>query len=246
MEKKTQRRWQLSDILHAAGEESLSKSEYDNPDTEENLARIEPMDPKLIGKKTMLSLEENTGLPTALTGTAKFHIFLSIRNNTRGQHPTLTWTPPITCATQMKMTLEDKQVHADDDRRYRNVIIRAQPEYQGVPAYDNVKAWIEEDAGRKLYFAKLFAFFKDAHGHHYVGLQWYADEPIKPPGAILELPCLQLAREDRSASYSILPADCVVNGAVLFPCVGKMWALQSPREEMEYIRNHRRTDRISI
>ena len=54
----------------------------------------------------------------------------------------------------MKTTIEDRQVHEDDDRRYRNVIIRAQPTYQGVPAYDNVKAIIEEDGGRKLYFAK--------------------------------------------------------------------------------------------
>ena len=238
MEKKTTRRWQLADVLHSAGEASLSTSEYDNPDSEVNLARIEPRDPRLIGAETELDILDKTGLPKSLSETAKFHIFLSIRKDTRGRDPPLTWTTPIMCATQMKTTLEDHQVHADDDRRYRNVIIRAQPSFQGIPAYDNVKAWIEEDAGRKSYFAKLFAFFRDSLGHHYVGLQWYAEAPILPPGAILRQPCLELEREDRSSSYSILPAECIVNGAVLFPCVGKMWALQSPREEQEYIRNH--------
>ena len=241
MEKKTTRRWQLGDVLHAAGEESLSKSEYDNPDSEVNLARIEPRDPELIGKVTELDLVNNTGLPKNLSESTKFHIFLSIRKDTRGHDPPLTWAHPITCATQMRTALEDKQVHADDDRRYRNVILRAQPTYQNIPAYDNVKAWVQEDAGRHLYFAKLFAFFRDNNGDHFVGLQWYAEAAIKPPGAILELPCLELARQDRRSSYSILPADCIVNGAFLLPCVGKMWAFQSPREEMEFFRNSRFT-----
>jgi hypothetical protein len=159
MEKKTTRRWQLQDILHAVGEESISTSEYDNPNGEVNLAKVEPRDSELVEKKTELDIANRKGLPASLSGTEKLHIFLSIRKDTRGMNPPLTWTPPITCATQMKTTLEDKQVHEDDDRRYRNVIIRAQPTLQGVPAYDNVKVWVEEDAGQKLYFAKYVVTF---------------------------------------------------------------------------------------
>jgi hypothetical protein len=88
-----------------------------------------------------------------------------------------------------------------------------------------------------IFSSRCVAFFMDADRNHYVGLQWYAEVPIPPRRAVLEFPCLELAREDRSSSYSILPADCIVNGAFLMPRIGKMWALQSPREVMEYIRN---------
>jgi hypothetical protein len=54
----------------------------------------------------------------------------------------------------MKRSLEDRQVHMEDDRRFRDVTLRAQPLFQGRPARDNIKVWIEEDAGQKrLYFA---------------------------------------------------------------------------------------------
>jgi hypothetical protein len=132
----------------------ISTSEYDNPDDGKMLARIEPRAPELIGRTTLLDIENKTGLPNCVTITANLHIFLSIRRNTRGNNATLTWVPPIRCATQLKTTLEDKMVPQNDDRRYRNVILRAQPKFQGVPAYDKVKVWVEEDAGRKLYFAR--------------------------------------------------------------------------------------------
>lgn len=239
MEKKTVRRWQLQDVLHSVGEESISKSAYcDDPAGDALLGMIQPRDPALMGEQTVLDLVDQTGLPDCLTKTECMHIFLSIRKNTRGENPPLTWTPPFSCATQFKTTLEDKQLPEQDDRRFRNVILRAQPTFQGIPATDSVKVWVEEDAGRKLYFAKCFAFFKDGAGDHYVGLRWYAKSPNAPPGAVLQLPCLDLAKDDRSSSYSILPADCIVNGALIMPCVGKMWALQSPREEMEYATNH--------
>jgi hypothetical protein len=239
MEKKTARRWQLQDVLHSVGEESISKSAYcDDPDGDKLLGKIDPRDPELKGKVTVLDLQNKTGLPDCLTITECMHIFLSIRKDTRGDNPPLTWSEPLTCATQFKTTLEDRQVPSEDDRRFRNVILRAQRTFQGIPATDSVKVWIEEDAGRKLYFAKCFAFFKDGNGDHFVGLRWYAKAPISPPVAVLQLPCLELAREDRSSSYSILPSECIVNGALLMPCVGKIWALQSPREEMEYANNH--------
>jgi len=154
MELKAQRRWQLQDVLHAAGEEGITQSVYDDQNGEDMRARINPRDPELKGKTTHLDINEKTGLPSSLSETERVHIFLAIRRNTRGQNQQLEWELPITCATQLATTLEDLQVHAEDDRRYRNVILRAQPLFQGLHAYDNVKVLVEEDDGRKLYFGK--------------------------------------------------------------------------------------------
>ena len=84
------------------------------------------------------------------------------------------------------------------------------------------------------------AFFRDAEGQHFVGLQWYAEPPNDPPGAVIDLTALDITREDRSSSYSVLPAECIINGALLVKCNGAFWAAQSPREEMAYARNRLR------
>jgi hypothetical protein len=237
MEKKNSRRWQLQDLLHAVGEENITQSNYGDSEGDVSLARNEPIDPKLMGTLLNLDIVNKKGLPAHTSFTAKTHIFLAIRKDTRGHTPTLQWTPPIRCGSQMKTTLEDMQLHSDDDRRYVTMTLRAQPLFQGTPAIDNVKVWIEEDAGHRFYFGRCFAFFVDAEGQHYVGLRWYAEAPNTPPGAVLELTCLDLAAEDKSSSYSILPVECIVNGAILLPSMGKMWALQSPREELAYASN---------
>ena len=81
------------------------------------------------------------------------------------------------------------------------------------------------------------AFFKDATDDHYVALRWYAEPPNLPEGMVLELTALDLACDDESKSYSILPEKCIVNGAILIKCRGTYWVIQSPREEFEYARN---------
>jgi hypothetical protein len=84
------------------------------------------------------------------------------------------------------------------------------------------------------------AFFSDNEGDHYVALRWYAEPPIHPPGVVLELVALELARDDRTASYSILPEKCILNGSVLIKSEDTYWAVQSPREEFAYARNQMR------
>jgi hypothetical protein len=81
------------------------------------------------------------------------------------------------------------------------------------------------------------AFFVDAEGDHYVALRWYAEPDNTPNGTCLELPALNLAPDHHTKSYSVLPEKCIVNGAVLIKCRGTYWAVQSPREELEYARN---------
>ena len=194
----------------------------------------------------------------------------------RGAEPTIAWSPPISCCTQLKMTLDNKQLPLDDDRRFVTTILRAQPFFYGRPAYNDIKVWIEEDAGRRLYFARFVmknftmyftmivminftmfvmmnftmyimtnilhyfrcqAFFKDSLDEHYVAVRWYAQTRTTPPGVVLELPCLNVAPENRTDSYSVLHVECIVNGAVLFWRDGYYWAIQSPREEYAYNRN---------
>jgi hypothetical protein len=164
MELKTTQRWQLQDLLHAAGAEPITQSDYGDHDGDALQARIESIKAELVGKvKTVLDVEEKTGLPKCLSDNERQSIFRALAIATRGfrgSPPTLLWAPPITCATQMKRSLEDRQVHEDDDRRYRTVTLRAQPYFQHRPSRDNVKVWIEEDAGRKkLYFAMYVTKF---------------------------------------------------------------------------------------
>jgi hypothetical protein len=84
------------------------------------------------------------------------------------------------------------------------------------------------------------AFFRDAEDQHYVGLQWYEEPPNDPLGAVMELTALDITRENKSKSYNVLPAECIINGALLVKCNGAFWAVQSPREEMAYARNRLR------
>jgi hypothetical protein len=271
MEIKTTQRWQLQDVLHATGEVGITQSDYGDKDGDPMQARIEPVHAQLVGKvQTTLNLTTKTGLPTYLTRNECTFIWRAITGamrRIRGGPPTLAWKQPITCASQLKRSLEDRQVHPDDDRRFRTVTLRSIPYYQNRPARDNVKVWIEEDAGPRLYFAmyvtiiavhdrspisetmiitmnvffhamrRCMAFFQDDEGDVFVALRWYAAPRVPPNGTLLELTGLNLARDNDSKSYSVLPEKCIVNGAVLLKSRGTYWAIQSPREELEYARN---------
>jgi hypothetical protein len=158
MEQKTTLRWQLQDLLHAAGEDGITQSDYDDHDGDVMQARIEPVEPSQSGKvQTTLDLQAKEGLPQCMTPNELKYIWLAIygaMRRQRGEPPTLQWVSPITCATQMKRSLEDRQVHPNDDRRFRTVTLRAQPYFQKRPARDNVKVLIELAPGRtKMYFA---------------------------------------------------------------------------------------------
>jgi hypothetical protein len=78
------------------------------------------------------------------------------------------------------------------------------------------------------------AFMIDKADHLFIAVRWYKHKPF-PPNAILELLAFDLAPEDKTASYSVLPVDCIVNGALLIKCEGTFWAVQSPRELAAYI-----------
>lgn len=76
----------------------------------------------------------------------------------------------------------------------------------------------------------------DARDNAFVAVRWYKEKTTFPENADLDLPALQLAAEKTTASYSVMPVHCIVNGALLIACGGTTWAVQSPREEVEYRR----------
>jgi hypothetical protein len=154
MEDKNTRRWQLQDILHSIGEPGITQSDYGDANEDAMQARNDPYAPELIGKIVPFDLAANEGLPECMSEADRSFMYRAIRKATTGAVRTLEWTLPITCTTQLKTSLEDQQVDDEDDRRYQTVILRAQPKFQNRPACDNVKVWIQEDAGKRLYFAK--------------------------------------------------------------------------------------------
>ena len=155
MEQKVTRRWQLQDLLHGAGENGITQSDYGDPDGDGTQAQRDPIDPILVGNSTTIDLDEETGLPETMTENERKYLYRAIRKATRGENRTLQWVGDIECATQMKTSFEDRQLQQEDDRRYITVTLRAQPTYQGRPAQDNVRMLIEEDNARdKIYFAK--------------------------------------------------------------------------------------------
>jgi hypothetical protein len=48
MERKVTRRWQLQDLLHGAGEDGLTQSDYGDPTGDVTQARTDPIDPKVV------------------------------------------------------------------------------------------------------------------------------------------------------------------------------------------------------
>jgi hypothetical protein len=75
---------------------------------------------------------------------------------------------------------------------------------------------------------------------HYVLLHWFTrQEPVTGFNVVYNVPSFKLARIDQTLSYSVVPVDCILNGAVLLPGpdqqIGTVpqrdacyWALLSP------------------
>ena len=109
--------------------------------------------------------------------------------------------------------------------------------FRGKATRDNVKVEVEDGEGNaRFYFAQCEAFFKDANGHVFVGLRWY--DHANPNGYVADdtvlLPRLKLRPLEKTGSYSVLPASCIHNGALIIAGENHHWAVMSPREQKEY------------
>ena len=83
-------------------------------------------------------------------------------------------------------------------------------------------------------FAQCEAFFQDGNGRTYVGLRWYDQSGPDIIDATVLQPRLKLRPHDQPRSYSILPASCIHNGALLIANGAHHYAIMSPRELREY------------
>ncbi len=74
----------------------------------------------------------------------------------------------------------------------------------------------------------------------FIAIRWYetdqsnANTLIDPIGKLAKLKLSPIAN---SRSYGIMPISSIVNGALIIRMDDHYWALQSPREQAEYLRN---------
>jgi hypothetical protein len=89
---------------------------------------------------------------------------------------------------------------------------------------------VEENEGDTLYFAKCRGFFRDGNGDHFVAVQWFNHTLNRNVDPTVKLPKLTLANPDTPASYSIMPATAIVNGALVVESGAKHYAIMHPKE----------------
>ena len=97
---------------------------------------------------------------------------------------------------------------------------------------------VEEENNRsRMYFGRCIAFFEDANNQIFIGVRWYeaADGGNSLIDPIVHLAKLKLSPANNSRSYGIMPAASIWNGALILHRNDHYWALQSPREDLEYV-----------
>ena len=239
-EKRDERMWMLKDLLVIAGEPPLTAHTMNDCNEYVLVKQKLPVAPSVVGTSSQtLHLDEHTGLPKWLSIDERRFLRLAIVNALNRK--TITWTEPVQTFAQMKLTLVDKQQPIDSAKRLAKVILRAMPRFQGKPAFDTVKIEVEEENRRiRRYFGKCLAFFKDSNEEMFVAIRWYetaesnANTVIDP---IARLAKLKLSPVANSRSYGIMPISSIVNGALIIRMNDHYWAMQSPREQAEYLEN---------
>ena len=198
--------------------------------------------PTLVGKSNFAVVEVvsgkwvSTGMPNRKQKGPKNQKWLTkaiIRDKNSG---VITWQEPLLYSPSLNLTLANKQLSRKDPRRLVLQTLRAMNKFHGKPTRDNIKAEIAQDNGNsRYYFAQCEAFFQDRKGRTYVRLRWH--DQSGPD--IIDVPVLQLRLKlrphDQPRSYSILPASCIHNGALVIANGGHHYAIMSPRELREYV-----------
>ena len=194
------------------------------------------IEPTLIYSKqkaVRLNVDTWEGLPTWIAQDAKKAIFRSITNAIATN--ILQWTTPVLVATQLKMSLG----HMHD---VQTVFFRAMPRYQGIVAHDCLKVWLEEEnirgaTTKSVYFGKCMVFLQDSEGKQFVVVQWFNRQEANGFDKISNVPSFKLAPDTHTKSYSTLPLEAILNGALMVPGGGRYWAVLSPREHKLYTKS---------
>ena len=177
-----------------------------------------------------LNLDTWDGLPKWSSEETKRAVFRSINNALTTK--VLQLVTPVIVATQLQMNIRDfHEVYT--------IFLRAMPRFQGIVAQDCVKVLIDEDnddgtSKKSVYFGKCVAFLQDSDGKQFVVLQWFIRHEDNGFDLISKVPSFTLAPEGHTKSFSTLPLDAILNGAIMVPGGGRFWALLSPREQKLY------------
>ena len=247
IEERAERSWKLRDMLHL-GNLNMPGSGMDDDGYLMQTA-APPMQPTfatrptLVGKGNFAVVEIThgkwvaKGMPNRKQKGPKNQKWLTkaiVRDTHSG---VITWQEPLVYSPSMKLTLTNKQLPRKDPRRLVLQTLRAMNQFHGKPARDNVKVEIAQDNGTRsrYYFARCEAFFHDRNGRMYIGLRWYDQSGPDIIDATVLLPRLKLRPHDQARSYSVLPASCVANGALLIANGQHHYAIMSPRELKEYV-----------
>jgi ribosomal protein L35AE/L33A len=243
LQSKDERRWILQNVLSAG---KLPPVSYKYARDDDNIYSFikepaTPQLPTLVGKLTTLDLRTCHGFPSDLTNNETRALCLAIKRSTVTTK-LIDWEEPLMVGTALTLTVENMQEPQYSYKRLAKIVLRARSKFHGKPAFSNVKLLVEETQGTRLYFGKCMVFFKDNKGRVFVGVRWYENQTVN--GRVLD-PTVKLARLKLATinvtlanvleSVSILPADCINNGALLIPCNNEYWAMMSSTEQDRYV-----------
>ena len=113
---------------------------------------------------------------------------------------------------------------------YYYILIRCRHSFSN----NNVKVAVEYERGVKIHFAKCVVFLKDSMDDYFVVVQWYDAVGRQPFNAVSGLPEMVLRPPGVPKSYSVMPINSIVNGAIITRSENQLWVLLSPREAKAY------------
>ena len=234
IEKHVIRYTQLSELLNMTKEKPILVRE----DLLLNPQQRKMGNTAFVGTPRQIHYDTYTGMPKHLTIAENVAVFRAIKNDTtigrNGATPHVLWTHPIHACTAMTTTLLDRQLPHDDKDRKVQCILRALPNFHNKPGSNNVKVAVEYERGVKIHFAKCVVFLKDSMDDYFVVVQWYDAVGRQPFNAVSGLPQVVLRPPGVAKSYSVLPINCIVNGAIITRSENQLWVLLSPRETTAY------------
>jgi hypothetical protein len=171
--------------------------------------------PKPVGQINNIDIHTGAGLPMHIKGVEAAAVLGVIKSNT-----TIVWNPTIQACKSLAVTFADRQ--------------RVMPYFHSKPGNDNVKVAVEYDTGDKIHFAKCVLCLRESLEEYFVLLQWYDEVGRQPLDSVSGLVQLVLRPPNVTRSYSIMPINSIVNGAIITRSEDRLWVLLSQRETFTY------------
>ena len=125
MQHKDERAWMLQNVLAAAKIPPVSKvyHQHENELNQFIKDRTKPQRPVIIGKVQELSLPSCAGLPSHLTIEERNAVHLAV--NAALTNHLIQWEAPVVVASQMTLTVENRQEPEHTGKRLAKLTLRA-------------------------------------------------------------------------------------------------------------------------